>query len=361
MDIIIHIGTAKTGSTAIQHFFSGNRTALRDYGILYPETLGAVNHVTTPVYAGAPAAFAERHFPELRGAPDHEGFRRRAETALAAEIAAARPRRVVVSNEHLSEHVRDAEAARRIARLFGGGAARLRVVLYLRRQDRLAVSLYAETIRMGSCVHFKDFLQLARTRRILDFLGAVGPWLDAFGPDVVAARVFEADRLPEGGVVPDFLDLVAPEAAPEILTRLPAAGRRVRRALDREALALLLRLNTVCRDLAAAETEGWPPPPRYLDPALRKPLWDALEGPRHSDAGPLECGRREAKRILRAYAADNAALFARLGVASFDDRFSRRRAPVDAQMAALARDSDRLLRRALPLMPAFDVSARPDG
>ena len=358
MRVWIHIGTAKTGSTSIQHFFSRNRDVLREYGILYPKTLGEVNHLAAPVYLGAPAAFAERHFPQLARCGAREAFARGLEEALRAEIADAAPRIVVISNEHLFQFVRDAEAAAGFADLFGVGLDRLSAIVYLRRQDRLAPSLYGETLRMGSCASFASFIGEKRTRLVLDFVGGVSPWLDALGARSVSVRLFESERLPDSGVVGDLLSTVIPDAAPEILARFPDAGRRVRTSLDVEALALLLRLNTLCRDLAARpETRAPLPPPSYLDLDLRKRLASALERPTYAETASLVCGRREARRIMRQYRVGNAALFERLGMRGFDDSIGGPAQGVDAQLAALARNGDSLLRRAMPLLAGFEANA----
>ena len=43
-DLILHIGTTKTGSTSIQHVLAQNRDALLAQGVLYPRSPGDPQH-----------------------------------------------------------------------------------------------------------------------------------------------------------------------------------------------------------------------------------------------------------------------------------------------------------------------------
>ena len=51
MKLILHIGTAKTGTTTLQHWFASNRESLQVQGIYYPNSLGKVNHRKLSLFA----------------------------------------------------------------------------------------------------------------------------------------------------------------------------------------------------------------------------------------------------------------------------------------------------------------------
>jgi len=44
VDLVLHIGTGKTGTTSIQSFMNANRSRLAELGFLYPRTPGKVRH-----------------------------------------------------------------------------------------------------------------------------------------------------------------------------------------------------------------------------------------------------------------------------------------------------------------------------
>ena len=54
MKLILHIGTAKTGTTTLQHWFASNRESLQAQGIYYPKSLGKVNHRALSIFAMNP-------------------------------------------------------------------------------------------------------------------------------------------------------------------------------------------------------------------------------------------------------------------------------------------------------------------
>ena len=45
MDLYLHIGTEKTGTTSVQKFFKANRALLAKNGIVYPVAPGKQNHM----------------------------------------------------------------------------------------------------------------------------------------------------------------------------------------------------------------------------------------------------------------------------------------------------------------------------
>src|SRR5207244_2715391 len=65
------------------------------------------------------------------------------------EIADGDYQRIIVSNEHCHSRLRAPEAVERLISLFGSGVTSVAVILYLRRQDRMAVSLHSTRTKLG--------------------------------------------------------------------------------------------------------------------------------------------------------------------------------------------------------------------
>ncbi len=53
-DLILHIGTSKTGSTSIQKVLARQRRALRTQGIVYPRSPGSERHELLAVWLPPP-------------------------------------------------------------------------------------------------------------------------------------------------------------------------------------------------------------------------------------------------------------------------------------------------------------------
>ena len=84
---ILHIGTAKTGSTTIQSFLQQNRQDLLARGFYFPHSLGQANHEKLVAYALDPSKIESkrRHF-SIASKEDVSRFRGQTEAELSDEL-----------------------------------------------------------------------------------------------------------------------------------------------------------------------------------------------------------------------------------------------------------------------------------
>ena len=99
--VILHIGTGKTGTTTIQHLLRLSRPALADVGVLYPITPGPVRHTKLGLSFRSDDDLATMPAWKRMRAQDPERFRRRVHRKLRKEIAEADLPRVLFSDEAL--------------------------------------------------------------------------------------------------------------------------------------------------------------------------------------------------------------------------------------------------------------------
>ena len=103
MKAFLHIGTEKTGTTTIQHFFAHNRSNLLRDDFLYPCSPGEANHTKLAAFA-----LKEHKIQDLRkllGITDSEKvlqFRNEFKNELAEELAKTQAKTVIFSNNHCS-------------------------------------------------------------------------------------------------------------------------------------------------------------------------------------------------------------------------------------------------------------------
>ncbi len=254
MKLLLHIGTDKTGSTAIQQHLFLNREWLAERGVYLPgEGLGADNGHAALLQAMAPAAL-ERLRREL----------------LAAR--AARHRLAVLSWEIMGQW--DARRIRRLQPCLAG--AEPRVLAYLREQADIAQSSYLQ--RLKGLRHelpveaFERPSGIAQRRRswrackapMRNYLRLLRRWRRALPGAELSPREFHREALRGGDVVDDFLAQLGLEAGPGF--------RRLRRAvnpsLDAESAWL------ICRWLERGVAEE--AMHRRIDAALS---WIARHGP----------------------------------------------------------------------------------
>jgi arylsulfatase A-like enzyme len=255
--VVLHVGTHKTGTTALQRAFGASRAALWRHGYVLSAALD----------------------PDEMARPDLDDARlEAARLRLARDLAAARGAALLVSGEAFSGDVfrgyPDTETiAHNLRRTLAG--CDTRVVVYLRRQDQMLESVYAQSIQQGESWSFEEFrsqlpgdaFDWPRLLRALELVA---------GRSRLLVRVYEKRQLVGGDVVDDFCQLAGIPA--RSLTRpapqanrsfgLPAlelarAANRLLPPAERRGLRALLEATSAKRPFAAfsllpgEERERW--------------------------------------------------------------------------------------------------------
>lgn len=256
----LHIGFEKTGSTSIQAFLTGHTEALRRRGYFVPASLsrtdGFCNHMRLTAYALADHKIGgdvHQHYG-ISESSQIPAFRTETAERLHREIQqAADSRFLVLSNEHLSSRIDQAEEILRLRQLLAELADTVKVIAYLRCQTGLLESVYNEAVKIGfyNLDLVPDFSapmhQQWVTRRYFTYGEILEPWSEAFGQENVVVRLFEPGALLFGDVVQDFLFTI--HIDPSKFTRFP----RQNEGLDRSAQLFLQRLNRTLSKLAPPE------------------------------------------------------------------------------------------------------------
>lgn len=274
-ELILHIGGAKCGSSAIQAYLRQNADALAERNILLPgNRLDFASEVTgeqiwafeDAVTSGPGMADLPGRLSSLMNTADEKGAHR-----------------VILSAENICNHP---ELAKVVAQARGNRG--LKVVFYVRRQDDFLISSWQQW-------HLKVFGSLEayladRVGRVGNWYSMITPWADVFGDDNVIVRPFVRDQLKEGDVVADFCD-----AAELDSSGLAPLARAANPSFD-EALA---RLAHRVRDVFDGPHDN-----RFYEVMVRLLGQDALKKSSASSLLPLETRRR----ILTRYREENDAL-----------------------------------------------------
>ncbi len=201
---ILHIGTEKTGSTALQSYLWSNRAALRLQDYVYPVAAGDRNHLKLAAYSQA-----DDVFDDLRlslGVTDGAGlktFRSALEAELAAEVANAPSSVFVFSSEHCHSRLIGTTDVARLHGLLAPLFSEIRVVVYLRRQDELAVSLYSTMLKAGG-TRLEIIPGEAFGDPYYDHAALLDRWGGTFGRDRLQVNIFQRSELADGSVIADF-------------------------------------------------------------------------------------------------------------------------------------------------------------
>jgi hypothetical protein len=232
LDLALHIGSGKTGTSSIQAFLQQNRARLADLGVLYPRAPGARRHFRLSVLV-RPAGQRDEIAPwDRKRFSSPAAFRRR----LLREIEESGLSRVLLSDEGL--YGSPDEALRRLGQFTGRIAESLRLVVYLRRQDDHLVSRYQQVVKVGETRRLADWAD-RQGPRTYDYDERLRTWQRLVGPTQLVVRRFERSAFTEGSLHQDFLDAAGIEARADEFDPIEP----VNESLDAESVELMRVIN----------------------------------------------------------------------------------------------------------------------
>lgn len=329
---LLHIGTEKTGSTSIQKFLYANRRRLAQAGYLYPHSAGLMSNTRLVVYAkDEPEADLVPRGLDATDADALADWKTRFVVEHCAEVLPFLGRRgdatLVYSSEHLQSRLTTREEIERVARLMRALVDEVRIVVWLRRQDRFALSAHGTAVRAGNPNPF-SFERIGGTGPYYDYRRLLENWAAAFGEEALTVRVFERARLAKGDVVEDFREHADVGRGLRGLVRPEPENR----ALSWSAQATLRAFNAGRFD--ETRVSG------HDRAALHRFLLDAVEAVEDPN-GSWRPARAEAVAFQRRFDEANAEIAARwLGGQGFDssfDEYPEHPAPPPAEAEAEAR------------------------
>jgi hypothetical protein len=229
LKVTLHIGAEKTGTTSIQRTLADAREDLAAQGILYPELFGSGNHMEIAVAAMDNDRNDELKMIELgRQNCDHDEYRRRLQAKLQAEIASGDYQTLIISNEHCHSRLLTDTALSRLVDFLAsvGPVSSTEVIVYLRRQDRLAVSLQSTVLKLGGAEKMFPHGPNGKLPEYFCFDRLLDRYARVFGRKNLFVRLYEGDSSLTRDVVSDFYALAglgAPASTVELNTSLSAA------------------------------------------------------------------------------------------------------------------------------------------
>jgi hypothetical protein len=237
-DIELHIGLAKTGTTAVQAYLAANRSVLLErHDVLFPASLG--RQLSSHLAAACQQSARPDDLRKKRGLLTPESVDRYREALagrLADEIDRERPERLVISCEHFTSRLHSEAELACLKDFLNPFARSIRVWIYLRRQDELVRSAYSTAIRSGGTSPFR-WPKAGRERPDLHFDRLLDRWTRTFPDGAVHVRLYDRARLAGNDIVADFCDALA---LPGDLAR---PGARSNTSLDAQSLDFLRRFN----------------------------------------------------------------------------------------------------------------------
>jgi hypothetical protein len=295
---LVHIGTHKTGSTALQLYLANNRALLPAMGVYVPQC-GVDPQVRVGHHALARALWTDQ-----------------AEAALGSlidELRTADAPLAVLSSEDFSPLATAPERLQLLANATARAGYAAKVLVYLRHQGPWAESMYGERLRQSTRPpRFGEFCDsvLAAGGYITDdgglripfaYTALLAPFAQRFGSENVLARPYAGRGDPQH-LFADFMSVLG-EIHPPVKTA--RVKLRVHQASANESFSFAQLLRTAYARVQPEDQVDPVPALQSAYPSLPPHLWN----------GRFSLMRREESlAFVRAFAPDNARLASEYGV-----------------------------------------------
>jgi hypothetical protein len=245
VDLVLHIGTGKTGTSSIQSLLALNRNKLADVGCLYPRSPGRARHTELSLFV-KPSDLLEREPSwRRRSYSSPVQFRRAFRRNLFSEINRSGLSRVLLSDEAL--YGSPDQALQRLHRFTRRIASSVRIVVYLRRQDDHLISRYQQVVKVGEVRRLDERTRELDLSSTYDYYARLTTWREILQPATFVVRRFERASFVGGSLYEDFFDAAGLDVPVDALEQT----QPVNESLDAESVEFLRLVN-----LCAVENEA---------------------------------------------------------------------------------------------------------
>ena len=212
--LYLHIGTPKTGTTAIQNFLPLNRKLLEEQGFCYPDfgyRYNGVNKYRNAHFLVHRKSSPSESVAETRKAEDErffEGLDR------IKELSKIYPN-IIMSDENIwNGYINRENFWQTLNCALSERGIDLRVIVYLRRQDLVVESYYAQRVKIKVNDSFQDYLDSEDIDYFkLDYYSQLKEIEQSVGKENIIVRVYEKKQFEGNGntLISDFLKVLGLE------------------------------------------------------------------------------------------------------------------------------------------------------
>ena len=206
--LYLHIGTPKTGTTALQNFLSENNAVLEKYHIHYPDfgfKYEGIGYHRNGHFLAAPFITEQGEKDFLRPSNEYEaGLEKLRELKKSYD-------KIILSDENMWRNIWSRKDYwRRVKNDFNQLGFDIKIIVYLRRQDQFLESYWAQQVKEYATCTLEEFMESSLFSSCpLDYYTYLNYLSDIFGKDNLIPRVYEnAQYLGDGGTIhSDFLNI----------------------------------------------------------------------------------------------------------------------------------------------------------
>lgn len=208
-NLLLHIGTEKTGTTSIQKLLYVNKEALCAGGLHILQAGGMYNNrglaTACMDYSNVDDAMMRLG---LLSASARDLYTESIRRDLSQEIESLPDHihTVIASSEHFHSRTRDESEIEKVRALFSPYFENISILCYLREQSQLLSSSYSTEVKWHSPSSPEDYyMQCHLDNPFFNYQEFLGRWENIFGFDKMIIRKFEKNRFLDKSLLNNFL------------------------------------------------------------------------------------------------------------------------------------------------------------
>jgi len=217
---ILHIGTEKTGTKTLQELLFLNKEQLANNGTAILNSTGHKDDRNLATYCLS-SDKSDDHTESLmlNSILARENWKRKLEFEIDNEIKLLDDKihTVIISSEHLHSRLTSEEEVLTLRKLLNKYFDKFKIIVYLRRQDEVATSLYSTALRVG--LYVKKIIPDPTSRfarYYYDYQLLLDRWENIFGKDSLQPRIFSRSEFIDNNLISDFLNCCEIDSSKEI-------------------------------------------------------------------------------------------------------------------------------------------------
>lgn len=206
---ILHIGTEKTGTKAIQDFLARNLAWLSEQGVCYPKDKAFKNASQWEFVAAVHPSPWQQDIGRSFEISDSEGqarFREDLVRRLRDQFDSQRNSdTLLISSEHFQSRLSTVDSISALRDFLDPWVDEYKILVYFRRQDQLALSFLSTRLKSSIQLSIEDPMEVINsTPAYYDLLGIFERWSAVFGQEAMTTRLFEPRHWPDHDLLQDF-------------------------------------------------------------------------------------------------------------------------------------------------------------
>ncbi|WP_298637069.1 hypothetical protein [uncultured Umboniibacter sp.] len=225
-NLVLHIGTEKTGTTSIQNFLELNRANFLKRGFFIPSSLGKGNHRKLVAAIQDFDKWGDDFFDEhsISTLEKRREFSFSVISALKTELSAVdeNTHTVIISSEHFQSRISRYSELTNLKALCDELFDNVSIVCYVREQATLYESTYSTIIKSGSANNFGEIdVNQMVGNSYYNYRLLLEPWANIFHKNSLNIREFSTSRFRAQDLLQDFAGVFSSEFSKELNFSVP--------------------------------------------------------------------------------------------------------------------------------------------